>query len=77
MIALSKARAAHALLAGCAHADDLIGDAIGIIRSEQTAAQRAEHLEWIQGFADDALKAALDEAEAAYRKSRSGLEAAA
>lgn len=77
LIALSKARAAHDLLSACAHCDDIVGDALKTVRSELTDTQRMERLEWIQGFADDALKAALDEVEEAYRKSRSGQAVAA
>ena len=65
MIALSKARAAATLLDVCRHGDDYLQ----IPTTSVTPEAEEEIREWIQSFADDALIAALDEAEAAFRKS--------
>jgi hypothetical protein len=67
-IALSKARAAQDLLAALADADDPVGAAISTVRCNLTDEERSGRLDWIRGFADDALTAALDEAAAEFLK---------
>lgn len=71
MIALSKARAARCLAE--AVADDLLAPRF----AHRYEADRLEILEWMRSFAFDALDAALDEAEAEYRKCTSPEQARA
>jgi hypothetical protein len=71
MIALSKARAASVLLDVCAHGSDYLHMPTTLLSAQAEADVR----DWIRHFAQDALDAALDEAEAAFRESLTPEEA--
>src|SRR5881397_1635533 len=71
MIALSKARAAATLLDICAFGSDYLQ----IPKTAITPEAERDIREWIRSLADDALTAALDEAEAAFRKSSAAIPA--
>ena len=67
LIALSKARAAATLLDICAYGSDYLQ----MPKTAITPEAERDIREWIRTFADEALTSALDEAEAAFRKSPS------
>jgi hypothetical protein len=65
MLALSKARAAQYLLK---FLDSEHSEPLATFKMQEPKERVTEHLGWIRQFGHDALVAALDEAEAAYRK---------
>jgi hypothetical protein len=63
-LALSKARAARVLLMACAHGSDYFQMPVYLSKDDERDTRA-----WLESFGFDALEAALDEADAAFRKS--------